>query len=66
MEADLLGTSRASQIAGISPNWLRHLIKSGQIDALPTQLGFLVKRSDAERLAQMRAEKTRGRRAAVA
>ena len=65
MEADLIGTSRASQIAGVSQQWLRHLIKAGQIDALPTELGFLVKRADAERLARERAEKTRGRRAAV-
>ena len=66
MLQDMVGTSTASRIAGVSQSYITYLIRTDRLESIPTEIGHLIPRDAVEQLAKDRAGKTpRGRRAAV-
>ncbi len=51
---DLISTGQASRLIGISQPWLRRLIHAGQLEAVETPLGALLRREDVEAYAERR------------
>ena len=51
-----ISTGEASHIMCVSAQWVRMLIRSGRLDAIPTLAGYVMRRSDVEALARERAE----------
>ena len=50
-----LSTGEASQVARVSPGWIRKLARSGRLTHIESTLGVLVKRDEVEELARQRA-----------
>ena len=61
---EMLPTSEAARVLGISPVYLRDLLKAGRLPCVKTRLGRLVAIEDVERFRVEREAKGRSRRAA--
>ena len=52
-----VSTGEASHIMRVSPQWVRIMIRSGRLEAIPTLAGYVMRRSDVDALAAERAKR---------
>lgn len=52
-----LSTSQAGKVMGVSAQWVSHMARNGEIDAIQTSLGWLINPDSLQCLAAKRLEK---------